>query len=274
MANADMEKAVILARGLGTRMRKQDDGAVLGAEQAAMAETGVKALMPIDRPFLDYVLHALAEAGYKRVCLVIGPEHDVMREYYGRQLRPKRLTIEFAVQEKPLGTANAVAAGEEFAAGDPFLVINSDNYYPIEAMAGLRKLGGSGLAVFEREAMIAQSNIAADRITKFAVVQTNERGQMERIVEKPSEEVLRSLPEPICVSMNCWRFSAKIFEACRAIPLSARGEYEIPDAVEYTMKKLGETYQVLSYRAGVLDMSCRADIPAVAAKLAGSKVWL
>ncbi len=274
MAKANMEKAVILARGLGTRMRKQDDGAVLGAEQAAMAETGVKALMPIDRPFLDYVLHALAEAGYKRVCLVIGPEHDVMRDYYGRQLQPKRLTIEFAVQEKPLGTANAVAAVEQFAAGEPFLVINSDNYYPIEAMAGLRELSGSGLAVFEREAMIAQSNIAADRITKFAVVQANARGQMERIVEKPSEEVLRSLPEPICVSMNCWRFSAKIFDACRAIPLSPRGEYEIPDAVEYTMKKLGETYQVLSYRAGVLDMSCRSDIPAVAAKLAGSKVYL
>ena len=57
-----MDKAVILARGLGTRMRVQDAAAGLSADQAAVAATGIKALMPIDRPFLDYVLGALAEA--------------------------------------------------------------------------------------------------------------------------------------------------------------------------------------------------------------------
>ena len=61
-----MEKAVILARGLGRRMRKTD-GASLRDDQQAVAATGVKALVPIDRPFLDYVLTALADAGYRQI---------------------------------------------------------------------------------------------------------------------------------------------------------------------------------------------------------------
>ena len=55
-----IDKAVILARGLGTRMVKRNDTAKLDAGQSAVADTAVKALIPIDRPFLDYVLSALA----------------------------------------------------------------------------------------------------------------------------------------------------------------------------------------------------------------------
>src|SRR5690349_15063928 len=128
-----IDKAVVLARGLGTRMRKPDDHAALDARQAAIAESGLKAMIPVggasgvggvggaggrdgaDRPFLDYVLAELADAGFRRVCLVIGPEHQQVREYYGQRLQPRRLMISFSIQDKPLGTANAVAAAEAFA---------------------------------------------------------------------------------------------------------------------------------------------------------------
>src|ERR1041384_2276082 len=154
-----MDKAVILARGLGTRMRKAESAAHLDASQSAIADSGIKAMIPIDRPFLDYVLHALAEAGYRRICLVIGPEHTVVRDYYGQNLKPNRIHITFAVQENPLGPPNAVAAAEQFAAADPFLVINSDNYYPLDALKALRQLDFPGLAGFERTTMLKGSNI-------------------------------------------------------------------------------------------------------------------
>lgn len=267
-----MEKAVILARGLGSRMRKADESAAIDATQSAAADKGVKAMIPIGRPFLDYILSALADAGYTKVCLVIGPEHDVVREYYGKTHRPQRVSVEFAVQEKPLGTADAVAAAEAFAAGDPFLVLNSDNYYPVESLAGLRKLSGSGLAAFDRDALVEFSNISAERIAKFAVVRGNAANDLVDVIEKPSPEVLAALSEPICVSMNCWRLGPKIFPACRSIPLSPRGELELPDAVRYSMAHLGERYHVLTLRAGVLDLSCRGDIAEVAARLAGVEV--
>lgn len=270
---ARMEKAVILARGLGTRMRKEDQGAKLTEQQAKIAAAGIKALIPIDRPFLDYVLHALAQAGYKDVCLVIGPEHQAVRDYFG-SLKLSRIRVHFGIQEKPLGTANAVLGAEAFAGSDPFLVINSDNYYPPEALVGLREIDTPGLAGFEKQSMIAGGNIPAERIAKFAIIQMDANGKMQRIVEKPTPEQMAAIPEPHFVSMNCWRFNTSIFEACRSIKLSARGEYEITDAVSYCIDKLGQTFAVVPVHAPVLDLSSRQDVEAVTAKLKGSEINL
>lgn len=267
------DKAVILARGLGTRMRKNAD-ASLTPEQAKVADAGIKALVPIDRPFLDYVLSVLADAGYRRVCLVIGPEHDAIRDYYGKEITSDRLSFEFAIQHEPKGTADAVAAAEDFAGDDRVLVINSDNYYPLDAVRGLRELSGPGVAVFDREAMIAGSNVSNDRITKFAVVEQDEQGNLKRIIEKPNAATLAALPDPVCVSMNCWLFDKTIFEACRRIKPSPRGEYEITDAVQTSIDELGAAYKVLTYQKPVLDLSSRDDVADVAARLKKQEVRL
>ena len=266
-------KAVILARGLGTRMRKEDGAAQVDDRQSAIADTGVKALIPIDRPFLDYVLSVLAESGYRDVCLVIGPEHHELRAYY-QKLDTRLLNISFAVQEKPLGTGDAVRAVEKFAGRDRFLMINSDNYYPVEACRDLRLLDEPGLAGFERDAMIEKSNIPADRVVKFAAVEIDSDGYLKRIVEKPDEKTLAALGKEIYLSMNCWMFGPKIFKACAAIKPSPRGELEITDAVQYAINELGEKFRVLKFAAGVLDLSSRSDIAPVAARLAGTEVML
>lgn len=267
-----MHKAVILARGLGTRMRRADAEAQLDAHESAAADTGVKALIPIDRPFLDYVLSALVKAGYQQVCLVVGPEHGAIREYYGQQARPQKLEVHFAVQQEPRGTADAVASVEAFAAGDHFLVLNSDNYYPLEALRGLREISGNGVAMFEDQAMLAGSNIPADRLRQFAVGKIDDQGNMERILEKPDDATLASLPRPLWLSMNCWRFGPSIFEGCRQIKPSPRGELELPDAVQYVINVLQEPFHVVEVRAPVLDLSSRRDIATVRERLIGTEV--
>jgi glucose-1-phosphate thymidylyltransferase len=269
-----MDTAIILARGLGTRMRREDPQAALSRQQEEIAATGVKALIPIQRPFLDYVLSALADAGYRRVGLVIGPEHQTLREYYGQTLAYTRLSVDFAVQEQPLGTADAVAAAEALTAGRPFLMINSDNYYPVDALQSLRGLNGPGLAVFTRDSMLRHSNIPADRLRQFAVVEVDALGYMRRIVEKPDPQVLAALPEPVGVSMNCWRFDARIFAACRAIGPSPRGELEITDAVQHAIDHLGVRFRALPFEAAVLDLSSRSDVGPVSRFLAGAQVRL
>jgi len=65
-------KAVILARGLGTRMRREDARIGLSESQASAADSGLKGMIPIARPFLDYVISALADAGITDVCLISG----------------------------------------------------------------------------------------------------------------------------------------------------------------------------------------------------------
>ena len=272
---SELTKAVILARGLGTRMRKADDGAELSEAEQAVAATGVKAMIPIadGHTFVEFVLSELADVGYTDVCLVIGPEHDAVRAFF-EGLPMSRLRLHFAIQAEPLGTADAVAAVAQFAGDDDVLVINSDNYYPPEALAGLRELEGPGLAAFEREGMLAGSNIPADRISKFAVIETNADGSMSKILEKPEPDVVAALPEPISVSMNCWRFGPKIFAACAAIEPSPRGELEITDAVQYAIDELGETFAAPRFSAPVLDLSSRADIAPVQAALDGAVVRL
>jgi dTDP-glucose pyrophosphorylase len=269
------EKVVILARGVGSRMRKSEAGAAVSEEQARVAETGVKAMIPIGRPFLDYVLSACADAGITRACLVIGPEHQVVRDYYAAGAgRLSRVSVDFAVQEKPLGTANAVAAAEQFAGRDPFVMINSDNYYPVPALKALHGLDSCGAACFDREAMLAGSNIPTDRISKFAVADVDANGMLRRVVEKPDDATLNALAKPICVSMNCWRFDESIFEACRKIKLSVRGEYEVTDAVQYCVDVLKVPFRVERIAAPVLDMSSRGDIAGVAERLGGVEVRL
>jgi dTDP-glucose pyrophosphorylase len=268
-----MDQLVVLARGLGTRMRKSDPTATLAPEQAAAAAGGVKAMIPIGRPFLDYLLSAAADAGYGRACLVVGPEHDQIRQYYAR-LRPRRLEIAFAIQAEPLGTADAVAAAEVVVGRQLFTMINGDNYYPPEALRGLREATAAAVAAFDADAMLAGSNIPPERLSKFAVLEADSEGRLRRIIEKPDEATLARLPRPLRVSMNCWRFAPSIFAACRSIGRSARGEFEITDAVQYAIDRLGESFQVLRCRTPVLDLSSQGDIEPVARRLAGVKVDL
>lgn len=259
------DKAVILARGLGTRMRAVSD-MPLSADQASVAETGVKAMIPIGRPFLDYVLSALADAGFTDVCLVIGPEHSVIRSYYEREAAPKRLRIHFAEQLRPLGTADAVLSAERFANGDAFAVLNSDNYYPPFVLARLRQLGEPGVVAFARSALLELGNIAADRVTRFGALDIGEDGYLRRILAKPDESMLRRGGE-IYASMNCWRFPSVIFRACREVPLSPRGELELPRAVQLAIDRHGMKLRAITIQAPVLDLSSREDIAAVEQRL-------
>lgn len=287
MIQPQMDKLVVLARGLGTRMRRSENNAAVDGRQAAVADTGIKAMIPIDvgngnasgthssaRPFLDYVVSTAADAGFRRVCLVIGPEQEAIRTYYCGEASPKRLFFDFALQPEAKGTADAVAAAEAFAGNDPFVVINSDNYYPIEALRALRDQSGCAVALFERDAMLAGSNVPAERIQRFAVAKIDAQGRLQQILEKPDEATVAALPKPLWVSMNCWRFGPSIFQACRAIKPSPRGEFELTDAVQYAVSTLGEPFQAVTIRSPVLDMTSRGDIAAVAALLAGIEVRL
>ena len=258
-------KAVILARGLGTRMMRPDPGATLSVEQAAAADEGTKGMMPIGngRPFLHFVLSALADAGVNEMCMVVAPDATNFQRHFLRELTLQRVRIQFAIQNEARGTADAVQAAERFAGSDRFLVLNADNYYPVEAYRTLAEYDGCALPGFDREALVRQGNIDHERIRRYALLRVSGDGFLEEIVEKPDEATFSAMGEHALVSMNLWGFTPRIFEACRQVKPSARGELELPDAVRILIKDLRERVRVFPFTAPVLDLGTRADVASV-----------
>jgi glucose-1-phosphate thymidylyltransferase len=241
----------------------------LTRDQAAMADAGLKAMMPFGgRPFLDYLLRAIADAGVGDVCLVVAPDHDVVREYYTVTRLPARIRLDFAVQREAKGTAHAVLAAEPFTRGHAFLVMNADNYYPPDVLRRLAALGDQGLPAFSREGLLRHGHIEPRRVRDYAVLRLAADGTLDDIVEKPDEDTLHAMGPGASVSMNCWRFDARIVEACRRVPPSPRGELELPNAVRYARRELGQRFVTFPVDAPVLDLSHRSDVHAVSRELA------
>lgn len=277
MVTSATTKAVVLARGLGSRMRGSSDLAGLDAATRQAALAGAKAMIPLHgRPFVDYVLQSLLDAGLRELCLVVAPGPGLLREHIERLAAPAGAAVDlrFAEQAEPRGTADAVLAAEAFAAGDSFLMVNGDNLYPPAALAALRATPSPALVAFSREGL-ARGNIAPERIAAFAVMDVGADGKLQRIIEKPSDPAAFARGGHVWVSMNCWHFPAAIFEACRRIePHPVRGEYELPAAVAYGVQHLGLSFQAVPCDEPVLDLTRAEDIADVAARVAGIRITL
>jgi dTDP-glucose pyrophosphorylase len=278
-------KAVLLARGLGSRMKQDPSTSLrasgptspgagdvtLTAEQAAAAAAGAKGMMPLGasgRPFLDYVLSALADGGCTSVCFVVAPDHAAIRDYYDGAGKPSRLSIAYAVQPIADGTARAVQSAQSYTGRDPFLVLNSDNLYPAAVLRALIDLDGPGLPAYEIDSLVDESGFPRERVVGFAAIEVDDRGRLTRIVEKPGHAYYDAAGSRALISMNVWRFDERIFDACRDVPLSVRGEYELPEAVGLAVSR-GVEFQTFRASGAVLDLSRRSDVALVNARLAG-----
>ena len=253
-------------------MQQPGDASTLSATQAAAAAAGAKGMMPIGngrtRPFLDYVLSALADAGCTSICFVVGPDHSNIRDYYEGAGRPTRLTLSYAIQPIADGTARAVQSAQSFASGEPFLVLNSDNLYPARVVHTLTQLDGPGLPAYQRDSLVNDSGFPAERVTGFAAIEVDDNGNLVRIVEKPGRDYYAAAGPQALISMNVWRFDESIFDACRDVPLSARGEYELPEAVGLAVTR-GVRFRTFPATGAVLDLSRRGDVALVSERLAG-----
>lgn len=270
------QRAVILARGLGTRMRRgagDDAPQSRCAEVATLAGKGLKGLIPVcGRPFLDYVIDSVLRAGVRRLCMVVAPQSDELRDYASRTAGLAGVEIVCAVQDEPRGTADAVLAAEEVVGDEPFLVVNSDNLYPGAALAGLAAQDGPECwtVAFDSAALGRDGDIAPERVRAFAVIVASDEGRLVDIVEKPPrpEDYVRD--GKLWVGMNLYRFTPSIFQACRAIePDPARGELELTSAVSLLAGHGAGSVRVKQCEETVLDLTSRADIAVLERLLAG-----
>ena len=127
------------------------------------------------------------------------------------------------------------------------------------------------MAGFRRETLTGSGNIPPERVAAYALVSTDADGFIDEIVEKPGPADIARLEGHAWISMTLWRFLPSIFDAARRVPRSARGEYELPEAVAMLVRE-GERFRVVPVNEPVLDLSSRADVESVAMHLRGIEV--
>ena len=264
--------SVILAAGRGSRLQSPSNTSLTAAQRLA-ADSGLKAAFPVnERPFLDYVLSSLADAGFDEVCVIVRPDDAVLRARYSALAR-SRLRFHFVAQEQPLGTADALLAAAPLIDDRPFVVLNADNYYPVSGLAKLRDAGEPATLAFSRAGLLANGQLEPERLARYAVLERDASGYLTDVIEKPDDRRVVARDD-VAISMNVWRFDARIFDACRGLAPSPRGELELPNAVRRGIRELGHRIRAIPIDAPVLDLSHRADVPFVTNQLTAVEVRL
>ncbi len=267
---------VVLAGGISSRMKNASDVALAPALQQD-ADTKSKAMMRLGesgRPFLDFLLFNVREAGYLDVVIVVGEGDSSIRPYYGTKDRGNEfqgLSISYAMQPvppgrgKPLGTADALLQALRARpdwAGTHLTVCNSDNLYSRRALMLMRTApSGCAMIDYDRRALA----FPASKIEQFAVIIRDESGRLGSIVEKPGPEDLeraRDRNGRVGVSMNLWRFPYdRILPCLEETPFHpARHEKELPASVLVLLRRWPGSLLAIPLAEHVPDLTDRRDI--------------
>ena len=214
-------KGVILAGGLGTRLRP-------------LTLVTNKHMLPVyDRPMIYYPIQCLLNAGLDEILIVTGGEHagDFLRVLKdGKHLGVKHL--EYPYQEGEGGIAEALLLAEEFADGQKVCVILGDNLIEgnIKKATGEFFTQPSGAKLLLKE---------VDDPERFGVARFDVNGEIAGFIEKPQD------PPSNHAVTGIYFFDANVYDICRTLEPSGRGELEITDVNNAYLKRGDLTYDVL-----------------------------
>ncbi len=158
-------QAVILAGGQGTRLRP-------------LTLSRAKPVVPLlNRPFLAYQIALLRQHGVRDVILSCAYRVDDVREALG-DARELGVTLRYVVEADPLGTGGGVRNAADLASGTVF-VLNGDvlTDADLTAMRAFHEERGSRVTIFL---------MPVDEPRAYGLVETDERGRLQRFREKPA----------------------------------------------------------------------------------------
>ncbi len=199
-------KALIASGGLGTRLRP-------------ITHTQNKHLIPIaNKPILYYAIEAAVDAGIKEIGIVHNADSVEVPRYVGDGSR-WGVTISYIPQEKPGGLAQVVMLAEKFINGETFVFYLGDNM----VVGGIKRY----IEEFQKTKCTCWLTLSKVKDPERFGVPEIKNNRIVGVEEKPKK------PKSQYAVAGIYIYDKHIFQACKAIKPSKRGELEISDAHQY-----------------------------------------
>lgn len=205
-------KAIIPAAGLGTRLRP-------------LTYARPKPVLKVaNKPIICHAISTLSDAGIVDIGIVVS---DLTRKAIESAVRGlEGVNITFIYQNEMLGLGHAVKVAREWVGDSNFCVYLGDNLFE----QGV----GRFIDLFHsRGADAVVALVEVDDPSAFGVAVMGEGGHITKLVEKPKVP-----PSKLAVA-GLYCFSPVIFEVLDTLKPSARGEYEITDAIAELIQERG-----------------------------------
>ena len=151
----------------------------MGPGCGPMTANQPKPLLPVaNRPIMEHVLRLLKRHGFDETVVTVQFLAALVRNYFGDG-EEFGMSLQYATEEMPLGTAGSVRNAEDALRDEPFLVISGD---------ALTDMDLTDLVRFHKDkgALVTVALAKVPNPLEFGIVITEEDGQIQRFLEKPT----------------------------------------------------------------------------------------